>query len=314
MGQEGAAIGGYYDWLSRFQTIVHWLGHRGGFDPLTVHRLLNPDRSGVAPADVVHERILSSLEDVRPRRILDAGCGLGGTVFFLHERIGGQYDGLTLSGVQRARAAREAERRGIASDCRFHVRSYDEPLGDVAPEGLDLIVAIESLAHAPHPARSIAKLAPLLRTGGLIAVVDDVPSRGLAEADQDFAAFKNGWSCPGIAGHAVLRTALSNGKLSLVRDEDLTPLVPLRDEARLERLIKINRRARKLLGSIPPGPLVESLHGGLMLERLYRRGLMQYRFLLARAGRGGQDRQEGQERREGQDRREGQEGRVRGSQ
>jgi SAM-dependent methyltransferase len=154
---------------------------------------------------------------------------------------------------------------------------------------LDLIVAVESLAHAPHPAQTIAKLASLLRPGGLIAVVDDVPSRGLAEADEDFAGFRNGWSCHGIAGHEVLRTALGEGKLSLIRDEDLTPLVPLRDEARLERLIRINRRWRKLLGSIPPGALVESLHGGLMLERLYRRGVVQYRFLMARAGQEGRE-------------------------
>jgi hypothetical protein len=79
----------------------------------------------------------------------------------------------------------------------------------------------------------------------------------------------------------VLRETLGSGTLRLVRDEDLTPLVPLRDAARLERLIRVNRRWRKLLGSTRPGALVESLHGGLMLERLYRRGLVKYRFLLS---------------------------------
>src|SRR4029453_12219333 len=100
-----------------------------------------------------------ALADLRNPRVLDAGCGLGGTTFYLHADRGGRYDGITLSADQRARAEREALRRGVADACRFHVRSYDDDLRALAPDGVDLVIAIESLAHAPDPPRPLAHLA-----------------------------------------------------------------------------------------------------------------------------------------------------------
>lgn len=274
------SIGQYYDWLSRYHTLVRRLGHKGGFDPLTVHRLLSSDRPGVAAPDVVHDRLLAALGSVRRPRVIDAGCGLGGTIFFLHSRLGGEYDGLTLSSVQCARAEREAENRGISADCRFRVRSYDEPLEDVAPDGADLIVAIESLAHSEDPDRTIRNLARLLRAGSRLAIVDDVPVDALPEADEDLVAFRAGWSCPAVARDSKLAAAFAASSLTVAHHEDLTPLVPLRDPDALERLVRSNRRWRRFLGATAAGSLMDSLHGGLMLERLYRRGLMRYRFLL----------------------------------
>ena len=166
----------YYDWLSWFQRVTSWIGQGGGYQSFTVHRLLTSADPKVAGADVVHERILGAAgpfdflrRPLQAPRVVDAGCGLGGTIFYLHRRLGGAYDGLTLSSTQRARAEREAKRRGIAEACRFHLRSYDDDLQALAPEGADLIVAIESLAHSPEPAHSIANLARTLRRGGRLS-------------------------------------------------------------------------------------------------------------------------------------------------
>jgi SAM-dependent methyltransferase len=282
MAAAPSSVARYYDWLARFQTVVTRLGHRGGFDSLTVHRLLSPDRPGVGPADVVHDRLIAALGSLAAPRAIDAGCGVGGTIFYLQGRLGGQYDGLTMSAVQQARAIREAERRGVADNCRFHVRSYDQPLPDLAPGGVDLIVAIESLAHSARPAGSIANLARALRPGGRLAIVDDVPGDALDPEDADFAGFKSGWSCPAIASDRLLVGAWQAAGLVVEHEEDLTSRVPMRDREELERLVRRNRRWRRLLGSTSAAALVDSLYGGLMLERLYRRGLVRYRFVLLR--------------------------------
>ena len=198
-------IGRYYDWLSWFQRATSWIGQGGGYQSLTVHRLLTSSDPTVAGADVVHERIL---EAVRPFDSLRAGparrrasstqaAGSAARSFYLHRRLGGQYDGLTLSPTQRAHAEREARRRNVAAACRFHLRSYDDDLRVVVPEGADLVVAIESLAHATHPARSIANLADALRPGGRLVVVDDVPDDDLVESDGDFAGFRERLALPG---------------------------------------------------------------------------------------------------------------------
>jgi SAM-dependent methyltransferase len=280
-GPADLRIAKYYDWLSRYQRLLTWLGHRGGFDPLTVHRLLVPDRAGVDPADVVHDHLRRALDPMRNPRTIDAGCGVGGTIFYLHARFGGHYDGLTLSRVQCARARSEARRRGVAEDCRFHVRSFAGALHDLAPDGADLVVAIESLAHAIDPPAAIAQLASILGIGGRLAIVDDVPSDALTPHDEDFAGFREGWSCTAVAAQTTLENAIAAAGLRIEHDEDLTPMVPLRAPDQLERLISSNMRWRRWLGDTAPGAVARSLYGGLMLERLYRRGLMRYRLLIA---------------------------------
>lgn len=272
----------YYDWLSAFQHVTSWIGQGGGYQSLTVHRLLASHDPSIDSADVVHERILSVVGSLRSPRVIDAGCGLGGTIFYLHRKLGGEYHGLTLSPAQRAHAEREAARRGVAAACQFHLRSYDDDPGSVVAGGADLVVAIESLAHSPDPPRSIANLARALRPGGRLVVVDDMPDDGLALSDHDFAAFRDGWQCPAIARRGVVLEALSGAGLVVAADHDLTPLVGLRDSSKLERLTRSNRRWRAWVGWTGAGELIDSLYGGLMLERLYRRGLMQYRLVAAR--------------------------------
>jgi SAM-dependent methyltransferase len=272
----------YYDWLSWFQRVTSWAGSGGGYRSLTVHRSLASDAAGVAAADVVHEQILAAVGPLPPPRVIDAGCGLGGTIFYLHHRWGGEYHGLTLSETQCARAGREALRRGVARDCRFHRRSYDSPLTDLVPGGADLLIAIESLAHSTDPRRTIANWTAALRPGGRLVVVDDMPVDTLADADDDFEGFRAGWQCPAIARRQIIVSSLVENRMTLEREVDLTPLVRQREPAALERLVRINRRARALLAWSGAGQLIDSLHGGLMLERLYRRGLMRYRLVLGR--------------------------------
>jgi SAM-dependent methyltransferase len=274
----------FYDWLSWFQDVARRAGQDTGRGEHTVHRRLRSD-AGPPSGSVVHARLLAVLAatalPARDLRVLDAGCGLGGTSFFLAGTLGGWHCGVTLSRGQRDRAAREAARRGLDDTCTFVVRSYDDDLRDLVPDGADLIVAIESLAHAPAPAATVGRLARWLRPGGRLAIVDDMPAPRLAADDPEFDGFRRGWLCPVVASAAALTDALDAAGLRLVANEDLTPLVPLRDPRSLDRRIRLNEIARRLARPTPARVLVESLHGGLMLERLYARGVMEYRLLVA---------------------------------
>ena len=109
----------YYNWLSWFQRVTSWMGQGGGYQSLTVHRLLASSDPSIGSADVVHGRILAVVGSLQAPRVIDAGCGLGGTIFYLHRKLGGEYHGLTVSPTQRAHAEREARRRGVAAACRF---------------------------------------------------------------------------------------------------------------------------------------------------------------------------------------------------
>lgn len=274
----------YYAWLTRFEALAAAVGGRPDAASLTVHRRLTPPL-GAAASDGLHARLAHALAACGPwpaaPTVLDAGCGLGGTAFFLHARLGARVTGITLSQAQCDRASREARRRGVADACRFLVRSYDDPLGDLFPEGVDLVVAIESLAHAPDPAATIAHLAGLLAPGGRVAIVDDMPTDDVPADDADLDAFRRGWMCPAPAPRPALIAALTGSGLVLCADEDLTPHMRLRAPAALAWRSRAAGAAAAVLAWTPARVLLRSWTGGLALERLYARGRMQYRLLVA---------------------------------
>ncbi len=59
----------------------------------------------------------------RQDRVLDAGCGRGGTSFMAHERFGCGVDGISISREQVAFANEQAHRRGVADDVCFHLKN-----------------------------------------------------------------------------------------------------------------------------------------------------------------------------------------------
>ena len=75
------------------------------------------DDSKAAGLSYVNERLLHLVAPRADDRILDAGCGFGGTIFHWQARAGGTYDGLTLSRVQLDAARREAQRRALGDVC-----------------------------------------------------------------------------------------------------------------------------------------------------------------------------------------------------
>lgn len=70
------------------------------------------------------EVLLDHLGDVRPdERLLDAGCGRGGTSLMAHQRFGCQVDGVTISERQAEFGNDQARRWGVADKVRFHFRN-----------------------------------------------------------------------------------------------------------------------------------------------------------------------------------------------
>ncbi len=273
----GTDLAAYYDRLSLWTRLARPFGYGGGVDALTVHRLLRDPRAhGVPTATRLHDCIAEALPPLDAPRLLDAGCGLGGTIFDLMGRFGGSAVGLTLSPAQCAVATRAAAMRGVESRVRIVVRSYDDP-----PAGpFDVIVGIESLAHSPDPASSLAALARVLTPGGHFVLVDDMPEPGAA-GTTDLEAFKVGWGVPVLWSRDAYLRAFGSLGLEVIASHDLTGESAIRSLTQISRLERLNRLACRL-APLRWQIVLDSYYGGLALERLYRRGLMGYRLLVAR--------------------------------
>jgi len=289
------STGTYYDRLGRWSAAARLFGHGGGHEALTVHRALADPACGNRPTTTrLHDMLIDALDahsSERPLTALDAGCGLGGTMIDLHQRLGGLYVGLTLSQHQATTGRRAVGERGLDEHIRFLVQSYDDP----PPGPYDLVIAIESLAHAARPAGSVAALARVLAPSGRLVIVDDMPVENapgggtleqgaIAEIERDLDTFKRGWQCPALWTAAQYRQTFARLGLTLIRDLDLSSSCRPRTLARIGWLERLNRTARGLVPSAAWRSLMDSHHAGLALERLYRRGAMSYRLLIARQG------------------------------
>ncbi len=284
MAEGSADVAAYYDNLSRFLDFAQQFGRGGGSQDSSTHRFLSAnaeeihdEHHGPQRLDLlVMEAATAAGLPSRPR-VLDAGCGLGGTIFRWQERLGGRYDGLTLSPEQHRRATAEAERRGIAESCSFHIRSYQD---SIAPRSYDAVVAIESLAHSPDPIATVSNLAPALVPEGLMLIVDDIPDRQTGNAR--LAAFRKSWRCPVLADACSYRAAIAAAGLTLVHEIDLTARLRPRRLAWLKILIAAFGLAYRLLPSRAARDILDALRGGFLLEALYRENAMRYLLIVAK--------------------------------
>jgi SAM-dependent methyltransferase len=276
-----------YDWLSRYVQITNWLAYKDPYAGFTMHKSLSvpPETKRVygqtAGANYINDRLLEAANLPLAPRVLDAGCGFGGTIFHCHQRIGGFYDGFTVSRVQLRIAQREARRRGIETACRFYLQSYDAPLAGL----YDAVIAIESLIYAADLNRTISHLAAALRPGGLMLIVEDMVKSNLsAAACREAAALCAYWSCR-LRTRDDFMQALDRARLTVTCEEDLTSQVTSRN---LEILNKLEARYTRLYRAIRftgVRAIVSAYLGGVILERLYQTGEVCYRLIVARNDR-----------------------------
>jgi SAM-dependent methyltransferase len=271
------AIDVYYDRLTRFSAWARILGYGGGRENLTVHRALaDPSRAGHPTTTRLHDLLFEQLAALKPGCVLDAGCGLGGTMIDLAKRMPSSFIGLTLSPKQAAIARRAIATADLADRVSVETSSYDTP-----PSGpFGAIYALESLAHSRRPEATLAALAASLEPGGTIVVIDDMPL-GEAAGDPDLVAFKRGWQLPVLWSAEDYAVGFASLGLALVANHDLSASLRPRGRLWLDVLSGLNRWAFRLVPIAAARMIIDSYEGGLALERLYSRSRMSYRLLVA---------------------------------
>lgn len=278
--KDAAAVHAMYDALAWYVQLENWRARGSRFADFSLHKSLAVDAGAApyAPTAFVNELIVREGGIPQAPHVLDAGCGFGGTIFHLHERLGGTYDGITLSRPQLRAARRQARRRGIEGACRFHRRSYDEP----QPGTYDAVVAVESLSHARDLGATLAGLARALRPGGRMVLVEDMVANDIeATFPREAAALREHWGCVRFPRVGDYEQALRQGGMRAIRRIDLTPRVRYRPVAELDRVGAVYARWFKRLPLAPARRVLSAYIGGIALEKLYAAGEARYRLIVA---------------------------------
>ena len=189
-------IAAYYDYTTPFYKIFWHKGtnalHYGIWDDTT---------KNLQEALINTNRILADIADVQVNaKVLDAGCGVGGSAIWLAKNRGAQVVGITLSEKQHKSAELNALRAGLQSKTSFLIRDFLQT--GFPDNSFDIVWAIESVCHARNKSDFLREANRILRKGGKLVVADGflrrTPSSGKEE--KNYADFLKGLSLENLSG------------------------------------------------------------------------------------------------------------------
>jgi len=167
--------------------------------------------------------VLADRSAIQPgQRVLDAGCGVGGSSLWLAEQRGAEVVGITPVRSQVVRARRFAEARRLAERVRFEQADYTRT---PFPDGsFDVAWALESICHATDKAAFYNEAARLLRPGGRLVAAEYIrAARPLGPPGERLLhEWLDGWAIGDIDTRAEHQRHAAAAGLSSFRLDDVT--------------------------------------------------------------------------------------------
>lgn len=180
------SVGDSYDEWTRDGVLEHYWGehiHMGSYTPMQEQKGYRKEdpfplallRATLRPLEnfkrakvTFSEEMIEFSRATCPKRILDVGCGIGGTSRILAKKFpDAQITGITLSPEQVQRATQLAKEAGI-SNVEFKV--VNALAMDFPDNTFDLVWGCESGEHMPDKKKYIEEMARVLAPGGNMAV------------------------------------------------------------------------------------------------------------------------------------------------
>ena len=209
-------------------------------------------------------------------RVLDAGCGIGGTSIFLAEAYGVDVVGITLSEDQLRRARRAATTCAASERPTFRIGDY---LSTGFPEeSFDGVFAIESVCYAKDKWDFMHEAFRVLRPGGRRVVADGFIGKPMTARDvRRYRHFVEGLALDNLATVQQFETSLAAVGFVHVRRQDKHEAVR-RSARRIWRLSLVGVAVCGIgcrLGLLPDAWLGHGL-AGVAQWPLFRSGVFTY--------------------------------------
>lgn len=190
------AIAEYYDRSYRDYRILlritkHWGMHFAYYD--ASHRRMDE-------AILNTNRILAEFADIKPgERVLDVGCGVGGSAVWLAKNRNAEVTGITIVESQCQKAREVARKKGVSDKTVFYVRDMRDT--GFPSNSFDVVWAIESVCHAEVKADFLKEAYRVLRPGGRFVMADGFQREAPLTGNEKKMMEKwfDGWAVPNLA-------------------------------------------------------------------------------------------------------------------
>lgn len=227
------------------------------------------------------EQLAARARVPRGARVLDVGCGLGGSALWLARELDCAVMGITISPVQARMAAERARAEGLSSRVRFEVADANELRP--AAGAFDVVWVVECSEHLADKARFVEACARALRPGGALALCAWlVAGGGLSSAHARLVeAVCRGMLCPGLGSMRDYEGWMTSAGFGRVEAEDVTRHVA----QTWARCAEIASRADVRALAAAGGERVRSFLAAFpAIRRAYDEGAMAYGMFTAVRG------------------------------
>jgi len=225
------------------------------------------------------ERLAERADIPQRGSVLDIGCGLGGSAFWLADNFDCRVRGMTISPVQARMANKKANAKGISDRVQFEVSDANQ--WEPQPESFDVVWIMESSEHFEDKKRFFARCASALKPGGVLALCAWLRRDGPMPQDEQklVAIIAKAMLSASLGNLSDYRTWMIDSGLMVTAAEDITRHVE-RTWAHCTRIAE--RPAMKFLVRFTGAPTRRFVESFPLMKQAYAQGAMAFGLFVAR--------------------------------
>ncbi len=212
-------------------------------------------------------------------RLLDIGCGMGGSAIHLARSRHCRVTGVTLSPVQKTWATLAARWHGVAREADFELA--DAETVEIPEASVDVVWSVECTEHLFDKPGFLARASHWLRPGGRMAICAWLAGPEMSNPQHRSAVEQvcEGFFCPSLGSMADYQNWMTSAGLVVEACEDWTSRVIRTWEICEQR---VRRSGVRWLARLIDRDTDLFLERFQTILQAYRSGAMQYGCLVAR--------------------------------